>query len=308
MDNKIEELLADFLEDKLSFTQKRELEIYFKENPDAEAELFEMKKTFNAIQKPTEIEFDSKKDDVFYQFLAEEKNESDKISKKKSFKVYSIFQNSIFKYAAGLAGLLFTFWIGRQSVQNQLIRQPIVNIEPPTYPVKTVEKIVKVPEIIFQTKYISQKEKTEKINIVAEIGNLKKEMQATKDLLITSLLKKESASDRILGVNYSYELDRPDNEVLKALIFTLDNDQNINVRTAAADAIARFGYDDFVRNALINSLLKQNEPSLQVSIIETLTKLHERRALPAFKLLADDSGTADEVKQKAEQGTKLLSI
>ena len=81
-------------------------------------------------------------------------------------------------------------------------------------------------------------------------------------------------------------MQQPDEQVLKALIYTLDYDRNVNVRIAAADAIGRFGNNANVRDALVKSLLKQQEPTLQISIIDILTKFNERRALPALRLLS----------------------
>ena len=299
MNNKTEELLADYLDNRLSATQRQELEDYFAKNKNERQVFDELKNTFLAIQKPVEQAFDSLHDTDFYAFLAKEK--------KKKKPLVALFNQPIFRYAAGLAGLLFTFWFGRQSVDNQVImNNNTQNIEPK---IRYVEKIIEVPIIKTETKHITQKQLKQAMpEVMNEIGSLKKEMQATKDLMILTMLKRESASERIQAVNYSYELQKPDENVLNALIYTLDFDQNINVRSAAVDAIARFGNIPEVRNALIKSLLKQQEPTLQISIIELLTTLNERRALPALRLLVEDDGVSEFVRQKAEESSKFLSL
>lgn len=301
MKNKKEELLADFLEDNLSENQKHELEILFADNIGLKQEFVESKEIYDSIIKPPNQDFDFSKDKVFYDFLQEEKNKNNEKSKTINF-----YERSYFKYAATFAGLFFAFWFGRQTVDNQ----GGTNIISESKNQNIIERIVEVPVVRVDTLYIVQKQNSniQASNVMNEIGNLKKEMKETKDLLIVSMLKRESASERIQAVNYSYDLQRPDEKVLKALIYTLDYDKNINVRLAAADAIGRFGYDDFVRDALVKSLLKQQEPTLQITIIETLTKLNVQRALPAFKLLAEDDRIIESVRQKAEEGTKLLSL
>ena len=301
MNNKKEELLADFLENRLSSKELKVLENFFAENEGIKQEFEEAKEIYFSINKPSEIDFDSGADKQFYDFLLQEKSKL--AIKGKTIKFY---EHSYFKYAASAAGLLLTFFIGRQSVDRKVFTYS--NQTP-----KVIERIVEVPVVRVDTQYIVQKQqfvsnKSATPNVMNEIGNLKKEMQATKDLLILSMLKRESASERIQAVNYSYDLQKPDDEVLKAIIYTLDYDRNINVRIAAADAIGRFGYDENVRNALVKSLLKQQEPTLQISIIELLTKLNERRALPAFRLLVEDEGISEFVRQKAEEGTKILSL
>ncbi|WP_435355518.1 HEAT repeat domain-containing protein [Emticicia sp. SJ17W-69] len=296
-----EELLADFLENRLSPEDYKTLETVFDENEGTKQEFEEAKTIYFSINKPPEKDFDSEADSVFYNFLLQEKSKL--APKNKTFKFY---EYAYFKYAAAVVGLLLMFFIGRQSVDKQVLTA--TNQAP-----KIIETIVEVPIVRVDTQYIVQKQqlvsnKQVEPNVLNEIGNLKKEMQATKDLLILSMLKRESASERIQAVNYSYDLQKPDDEVLKALIYTLDYDRNINVRIAAADAIGRFGYDENVRNALVKSLLKQQEPTLQISIIELLTKLNERRALPAFRLLVEDESISAFVRQKAEEGSKLLSL
>ncbi len=305
MNNKIEALLADYLENQLSATQMQEMEEYFAENESERQEFGEAKELYKSIIRPSEKEFDATFDSEFYDFIKLEKN---KIRNKANSKTKQIrfYENSYFKYAASVIGLLVSFLIGRQSSDNQLVTEIIKKPN-------VIEKIVQVPIIRVDTQYIIQKQqfvsyKPSTPNVINEIGNLKKEMQETKDLLILSMLKRESASERIQAVNYSYDLQKPDDEVLKALIFTLDYDRNVNVRMAAADAIGRFGNDENVRNALIKSLLKQQEPTLQISIIEMLTKFNERRALPALRLLVEDNGVSEFVRQKAQEGTKVLSL
>lgn len=175
---------------------------------------------------------------------------------------------------------------------------------------KILERVVEVPVVRVDTIYVAPKQlaSNKQPNVMNEIGTLKKEIQETKDLLILSMLKKESPSDRIQAVNYSYDLQQPDEQVLKALIYTLDYDRNVNVRIAAADAIGRFGNNTNVRDALVKSLLKQQEPTLQISIIDILTKYNERKALPALRLLAEDNSTSEFVRQKAEESTRVLSL
>ena len=81
-----------------------------------------------------------------------------------------------------------------------------------------------------------------------------------------------------------------------------------NIYLAAAEAIARFGNEETVRNSLVNSLLKQQEPSLQIAVIDLLTSLKERRVMPVLQILATNEDTSEYVKKKAEESIKRLSI
>ncbi|MFY7912994.1 MAG: HEAT repeat domain-containing protein [Emticicia sp.] len=303
MKNKKEELLADFLENNLSAIKKQEIEDFFAKNEGSKTEFEESKEIFFAINKSTEKDFDSSKDKFFYDFLSAEK---EKLAEKPQTKVIRFYERTYFKYAASVAGLALAFWIGRKTIDNQSNTDVLVDNSSP----KVIEKVVEVPIVRVDTIYVATKQlaSAKQPNVMNEIGTLKKEIQETKDLLILSMLKKESPSERIQAVNYSYDLQQPDEQVLKALIYTLDYDRNVNVRIAAADAIGRFGNNTNVRDALVKSLLKQQEPTLQISIIDILTKYNERKALPALRLLAEDNSTSEFVRQKAEESTKLLSL
>lgn len=303
MKNKKEELLADFVKNNLSAIKKQEIEDFFTKNEGSKTEFEESKEIFFSINKSIEKDFDSSKDKFFYDFLSAEK---EKLSEKPQVKVILFYERTYFKYAASVVGLALAFWFGQKTIDSQINSNTLADNESP----KVIEKVVKVPVVRVDTIYVATKQfaTAKQPNVMNEIGTLKKEIQETKDLLILSMLKKESPSERIQAVNYSYDLQQPDEQVLKALIYTLDYDRNVNVRIAAADAIGRFGSNTNVRDALVKSLLKQQEPTLQISIIDILTKYNERKALPALRLLVEDNSTSEFVRQRAEESTQLLSL
>ena len=48
-----------------------------------------------------------------------------------------------------------------------------------------------------------------------------------------TLMKNESASYRVQAVNYDDDMDTPDENTIEALVKTLNNDKNVDVRMAA---------------------------------------------------------------------------
>ena len=54
-----------------------------------------------------------------------------------------------------------------------------------------------------------------------------------------SLLQQQSASDRLRGVSYSYQMDKGDVQIREALLETLNSDSSVDVRLAAVDALRR---------------------------------------------------------------------
>jgi len=126
------------------------------------------------------------------------------------------------------------------------------------------------------------------------------------DTLLFSLLKEESASERIKAVNYVEEMTSPDQKVINALINTLDHDKNANVRLACLYSLARFPDNPYVREALVNSLPRQTEPIVQIVLINLLTEMKEPRAKRSLQDIISNDKTPKEVKNIAEKGLRTM--
>ena len=122
-----------------------------------------------------------------------------------------------------------------------------------------------------------------------------------------NLLKNESASQRIQAVNYTEEISIPDDKIINALVNTLKTDKNTNVRLAAVYSLARFKTNKTVKNAFIETLNKQEDPMIQIVIINMLVEMKEVKALEELKYLLKDKDLNEHVKSQAEIGIQVLS-
>jgi hypothetical protein len=139
-----------------------------------------------------------------------------------------------------------------------------------------------------------------------ELSQLKSEVNALRETAMFTMLKDESSSYRIQAVNYADEIDSPDENIVNALVKTLNNDRNINVRMAAAYALARFTSQRSVCDSLVKSLSLQNDPILQITLINILVDLGEKSALETIQQIINSDETLDEVKTVAAKGARLL--
>lgn len=140
-----------------------------------------------------------------------------------------------------------------------------------------------------------------------DVAALRNDVNEMKQLVALSQLRKESASERIMATYEFRKLDSASDEILDALIYTFNNDDNANVKNAAADALYKFGNHDKVRKAFINGLNTQPDPVLQIKLIDMLVGLDEKRALPKLQEMMLEETQMKVVKQKAAQGIgKLL--
>jgi hypothetical protein len=143
-----------------------------------------------------------------------------------------------------------------------------------------------------------------------ELMALKKEMEFTRQLVFEQLNDEQSATQRMLAVKAAFESvqpNRPDDEIVDALVTTMNHDGNSNVRLAAIDALSRFAEEERVRKALIQSLGLQTDPVVQIALIQLLVQLKEKGAMNSFQQIIDDEQSLPAVKDEAHVGIFKLS-
>jgi len=139
-------------------------------------------------------------------------------------------------------------------------------------------------------------------------ASLSREVQDMRQQVALSMLSKPSASDRIQGVSYSADVKNPNDTTLAALFKAVDSDPNPNVRLAAVDALYLFRDRPGVRENLVKSLSVQSYPLVQVALIDFLVEVREMRAIDALKKLIEAGDLTPEVKKRAEQGLKQITV
>lgn len=139
-----------------------------------------------------------------------------------------------------------------------------------------------------------------------ELKQLQREVALLKRTAMLTMLKDESSSYRIQAVNYADDLKNPDENIINVLVRTLNNDKNVNVRMATAYALAKFADQKPVCDSLVESLSRQIDPILQVTLINILVERREKSALKPIQEIISNTKTLKEVKSVAEQGAKLL--
>ncbi len=119
-----------------------------------------------------------------------------------------------------------------------------------------------------------------------------------KEATLISLLGNESASKRIQGVQLVEEFDRPDEDIVGALGEKMLSDENTNVRLSAMEALSKFSYSDQVKVFFIQALETEENPSIQVALIEILGQLQEKKAVGPMKKLLEKEDTQPFIKKE----------
>jgi HEAT repeat protein len=140
----------------------------------------------------------------------------------------------------------------------------------------------------------------------SEIAAMRSEMRELREMVSLSLMQQQSASDRLKGVTWTGQLDRPSAEVVSALLDALMHDPNVNVRLATIDALERFASREDVRRAAIEAVDRQMSPLVQIALIDFLVKTNERESAPTLRRLAQDPRVNDAVRSRAAWGLQQL--
>jgi len=139
-----------------------------------------------------------------------------------------------------------------------------------------------------------------------QLSDMKKDIKDMKETLMFTLLKDESASQRIKAVSYAEEMPNPNQQIIHALINTLNEDKNVNVRLAALYSVNKFSGDGAVRDSLVQSLSKQTEPIIQIVLINMLMEKNETRAIQPIRDIISRANTMNEVKEIGKKALKEL--
>ncbi|WP_323787007.1 HEAT repeat domain-containing protein [Psychroserpens sp.] len=135
-----------------------------------------------------------------------------------------------------------------------------------------------------------------------EISALQKETIELREDMMLAMIENQSPSKRIQAVSFTENFVKPDVKILEALIERMQYDGNMNVRLAAAEALSEFPKSTIVKEAFIEALTTQKDPSLQIAIIQFLVKIQEKRAIAPMQQLLEHEDTADFVKEQANSG------
>ncbi len=125
-------------------------------------------------------------------------------------------------------------------------------------------------------------------------------------MMMLSLLEKESATDRLKAVNLTQDMDQASLKVTSALLQTLNNDENVNVRLAALDALRPYSSDGQIREALVRSIGKQKSPLVQVALAELMAELQEKAAIDELQKILEDGETPSDIKKKIQESIQVI--
>ena len=113
-------------------------------------------------------------------------------------------------------------------------------------------------------------------------------------------------TERLKAISISNQINNADDKIIDALLNTLNNDENVNVRLMAVEALYNYADNPKVRIGLIRSIEKQESPIVQVALADVMVMLQEKRSVSELKKLLEKNNIDKNVEAKLKSSIELL--
>jgi hypothetical protein len=141
-----------------------------------------------------------------------------------------------------------------------------------------------------------------------ELAELRAKVDSVGQLVGYSLLQQRSTSERLQTVLATLDDKNPNQKILSNLIGALALDPSVNVRLSALDALYPHAEQELVRSGVLASLPREQNPLVQVAIIDFLVAARDPEATPELEKIARDESVDRQVRDAAKRGlAQLLS-
>lgn len=139
-----------------------------------------------------------------------------------------------------------------------------------------------------------------------ELAELRAKVDHMGQAIVASLLQQRSTNERLQTVLATLDQKHPDQKVLSNLIGALALDPSVNVRLSALDALYPHANQQLVRSGVLASLPREQNPLVQVAMIDFLVATRDRDATPELEKLARNESLDVAVRNAAKRGLAQL--
>jgi hypothetical protein len=139
-----------------------------------------------------------------------------------------------------------------------------------------------------------------------ELAELRAKVDSVGQLVGYSLLQQRTTSERLQTVLATLDDKNPNQKILANLIGALALDPSVNVRLSALDALFPHAEQQLVRSGVLASLPREQNPLVQVAMIDFLVAARDSDATPELEKIARDMTINREVRDAAKRGLAQL--
>lgn len=139
-----------------------------------------------------------------------------------------------------------------------------------------------------------------------ELAELRQRVDSVGQLVGYSLLQQRSTSERLKGVLATLDQKNPDQKLLTDLVGALALDPSTNVRLSALDALYPHADQEVVRAGVLASLPREQNPLVQVAMIDFLVAARDRAATPELERITKNDTLDQSVREAAKRALAQL--
>jgi hypothetical protein len=148
----------------------------------------------------------------------------------------------------------------------------------------------------------------ENVALNAKVQRLEDQITKMGNVVATSLLQQNQrpANDRLRTVFASATQETPTEKATNDLISALAFDPSPNVRLRALEGLSKHSESELVRTAVLTSLSREENPLVQISMIDFLAAAQERDAKPVLERMSASDATDTNVRSAARRALTEL--
>jgi hypothetical protein len=299
---KHKDLLERWWNDRLTETERAELETQLSECADCRRELEGSRELWELMSFMPVPEPSGEMQSQFNAMLESYKATEEK--KKRTSGIATVWQWFAIRPALATA-FSFVLLLGGFGLGMMINRQKTIVVKEQAGPATPamVKTTPVPPDTTKQEVAIKEKPASE----TKQLAALTAQVHEMRELMMLSLLQNPAASERLRAVSYTSEITHVNPNIAAALLATLNNDPNVNVRLTTLEALTHFARDPVVRQGLIQSILQQDSPLVQAALADVMLKLQEKRSIPSFKKLLLQKDLNGMVRSKIEETITRLT-
>lgn len=268
-----QERFSELLDDRLAEADTAEVRAHLASCPDCQREYSSLAQILSAVDKLPSPKPGPRLRANFYAMLEEEKNSAASIraavTRRQRAARVSMWRWILFPVAAAVIAL-FSFKFGTRYA-------------PQPSPVPADDSALK-----------------------RELAELRTRVDSVGQLVGYSLLQQRSTSERLQTVLATLDEKNPNQKVLGNLIGALALDPSVNVRLSALDALYPHANQQVVRAGVLASLPREQNPLVQVAMIDFLVAARDRDATPELEKIARTETFDRAVRDAAKRGLAQL--
>lgn len=146
------------------------------------------------------------------------------------------------------------------------------------------------------------------VALTAKVQQLEDRLTRMSQFVGANLLQKNQrpANDRLRGVFASAMLENPEEKAINELISALAFDPSANVRLGALAGLSDHAGNEVVRTAVVASLTREENPLVQISMIDFLTAAQDREAKPVLERISASEQADANVRSAARRALTQL--